>query len=338
MKVTMRQIAKKVHRSTAAVSKALNDKPDIAAATRQRILRMARELGYSTDLTARALVTKRTMAIGVVVAFPQIPTVIERLNGIVAAASERGYQALVAFHDGQTAQELTQLSLLGGRTDGIILSATDPSPTHIAALRRLGVALVLMSEMLPRIRVDYVGVDDRLVGWMAAKHLHETGRARFVYFGDVENAPSDTAVLRGIQDYREKAGLVPLGVRAVWNNVAKAPTMANVETVMSGSHPPRAIFACSDVSALWIINRLRSLGVGVPDDVAVVASDDSAFSDLGPVPITCVAQPNFEIGRQAASLLIARISGEITRKQTQRIVFPPSLRIRDSSARDHRDP
>ena len=129
MKVTLRQIAKRVRLSTAAVSKALNGKPDVGAATRERVLRIAREMGYSTDLTARALVTKRTMAIGVVVAFPQIPTVIERLNGIVAAASERGYQALVAFHDGETAQELTQLNLIRGRTDGIVLSATDPSPS-----------------------------------------------------------------------------------------------------------------------------------------------------------------------------------------------------------------
>jgi LacI family transcriptional regulator len=329
--VTLAQIARRCRLSVAAVSKALSEQPDISPRTRERVKRVASRMGYVPNLAARTLATRRTMAIGVLTAFPQIPTVIERIRGIQDAANAAGYATAVAFHDGRADQAQAQLRLFAGRVDGLVLTLPRPSPALLDSLRRLDLPVVLLSEPWPRPHADYVGGDDRDGGRMAVRHLLERGHRRFAYLGQAADTPSDRALLAGMRAALRAARVQPGALRTLWNNLEQATTEANVDRLLATADRPTAIVACSDMAAIWTMHRLRTRGVVVPKDIAVIGFDNTELAAITAVPLTSVGQPSIEIGRQAGALLIERLRPAAAPTARRRIVFPSQLVVRESS-------
>jgi len=334
MSVSLADIAKKAKVSTAAVSKALRDMNDIAPATRKRIKKIAREMGYTVNIAARMLATRKTMTIGVVVPYPHIPTVIERLRGIQAVATEFEYATSIAFHDGDLAGEIRQLNILRGRVDGIVIVPSCASPELREAIRSLGIPFVCMSEMIPDMPADFAGIDDAEGGRLAARHLIDAGHERIAYLGNSPHTPSDQAILRGLNDVLGSASLVLDKSLTLWGNTEMAQTVANTDNLLAMKERPTALFASNDMAALWALKRLRQQGVAVPGNMALIGFDDIEFARLAEVPLTSVAQPNFDIGYQTATLLLDRLKPGKKNAPLRRVILPPRLVVRESSGRN----
>jgi LacI family transcriptional regulator len=330
-KVTIEEIARLAGVTAATVSKALNNKPDISLATRERIQKIVKRVGYTVNVAARALANSKTMAIGVAIAFPQIPTVIERLIGIQEAAANNGFQSLVTFHNGFADNELEQIRLLRGRVDGLVLTPANHASSQLKNIQSLDIPIVLMSEPLPGLDTDYVGIDDREGGRLAAVHLLKQNHRRIAYFAETSSTPSDRAIIRGIEDGFSEFGASFEIEQVFWNNLSKESTQANVDRLLGLRVVPTAIFAFSDMTALWVIDRLAFHGVGVPEDMAVVGFDNIEFASLGRVTITSIAQPNYDIGYQAALVLLERINSRNSHSHKRRVIFSPKIVVRESS-------
>ena len=177
MAVSLADIARHAGLSVAAVSKALRDKPDIALTTRKRIKELAGELNYSPNVAARMLATRKTMSIGLLVPYPQIPSVVDRIRGAEAAATKQGYTLSITFHDGSAEDELRHLETLQGRVDGLVITPSTPAPALRTRLRNLSVPYVCMSEPFPGLKHDFAGVDDAQGGRLAAEHLLDRVKA-----------------------------------------------------------------------------------------------------------------------------------------------------------------
>jgi LacI family transcriptional regulator len=332
MLVTLAQIARRAGVSAAAVSKALRGQTDIAPATRERIARIAARMGYTVNAAARTLATRKTLTLGVVVAFPRVPTVVERLRGTQVAAAERGYVLAIAFHDGTIEDEIRQIGSLRGRVDGLIITPANQSRELVAALRAAKAPVVLMSESLKGIDCDMVGDDDCIGGALAAQHLVAQGRTRIAYLGQSPTTPSDLQVLTGIRDVLRGRG-VTMDRRLVrWQNLTEQATAQNVDWLFDSVPAPTAIVAFSDMAALWAMKRLDARGVRIPDEIALVGYDDTEFATLARVPLTSIAQPNFETGHHAAHLLIDRLEATSRPVQSRRAIFTPQLVARASTA------
>ncbi|MDD2706573.1 MAG: LacI family DNA-binding transcriptional regulator [Verrucomicrobiae bacterium] len=333
MSITLADIAEKAGVSVAAVSKALSDQSDIAPATRRRIKQLAGEMGYVMNVAARTLTMKKTMAIGVVLPLAHIPAVTDRLRGIQAEAMERRYLTSVAFHNGGIDEERKQIEMLYGRVDGFVITPANQSLELAKLLKRLDLPVVCMSEPLVKMETDFSGDDDEEGGRLAAAHLLERGRERIAYLGYAEGTPSDQAILKGMREVFAGKGLSLDKSWIRWGNASQAETRANMDALLAMTPRPDAIMAFSDVTALWVLEHLERRKVAVPGEVAVAGYDDTIFAELGRMPLTSVAQPNFEIGRQAARLLLERLEDEsgAAAAPCRRVVFKPRLAVRMSS-------
>jgi len=333
MGVTLADIAKAARVSVAAVSKALNNRPDISAATRKRIKRIAAELGYVTNLAARTLSINKTQTIGVVMPFPHIPTVTDRLRGIQAAALDHTYLTSVAFHDGGPEAETKQIRMLLGRVDGLVITPVNQSDEIEHYLKKAGIPLVSMSEPFRHLETDFVGDDDREGGRLAARHLLEENRFPIAYLGETPDTPSDLAILEGIEDVLSESG-ERMDERMIrWGNLDMHGTRKNVDALLALPRRPQALFAFSDLTAMWALERLEAKGLRVPEDVALMGYDNILFAALARVPLTSIEQPNFDIGYQAASILLERLTEEKGNGPCKKVIFKPKLVVRSSTRR-----
>ena len=332
MAVTVSDVAKRAGVSRAAVSKALNDKPDISQAVKRKIKRIAHEMGYTVNIAAKALSTNKTGTIGIIVGFPQIPTVAERIIGIQEKAAEAGYLALTTFHSGKLQEEIDYLEKIKNRVDGLIMTPINPDKKLINALKSLSMPLVLMNEMLEGFNADFVGDDDEYGGEIGGKHLLTKTNKHIAYFGNNEKYYSDNSLIRGIKRAYEETGRNLNLFSNYWDNFSKENTEKNVAEALAKNSDLEGIFAFSDMTALWIIDYLSEQGVSVPEDIKVIGYDDIEFAKMSRISLTSIAQPNREIGRSAAAMLIERIKADNLRQAAPRkTIFPPELKIRQSS-------
>jgi LacI family transcriptional regulator, galactose operon repressor len=330
--ITVSDIAKRAGVSKGAVSKALNDKPDISQAMKRKIKKLAAEMGYSVNIAAKALSTRKTGTIGIVVAFPQIPTVAERIVGIQELASEHGYLPMVTFHNGNLTDEVNHLEKLRNRIDGLIITPINQGTQLEEALKALKVPVVFMNETIPGFDADFVGEDDEMGGGLGATHLLEAAGSNIIYLGNQANYYSDTAILRGIRRAFEEKSMDYNCFSAYWGNYSQANTKKNIVALINDKPDTRGIFAFSDMTALWALDVLNQKGISVPGEIKLVGYDNIEFAAMARIPLSSISQPNREIGHTAASILIERLqkntSGQFVPKK---IVFPPALEIRESS-------
>ena len=331
MTVTIGEIAAKAGVSAAAVSKALNGKRDISAATRERVRRIAERMGYAANPAARALVSGRTMTVGLVIPFPELAAGMERVQGVQERCDQDGYLATCAFHGGAPDEQARRLSYLKGRVDGVIVTPVGNGDGFRDAAKELSVPVVFMSETLPGVEMDFVADDDEEGGCLAAAHLIDGGHRHFAYFGNAAAIHSDQRILRGARRACEERGIDFEAVPRIWGNSSRERTAANWGRIAAKRPDVSAVFCFSDMAALWVMEAALNQGRKVPDDLAVVGYDDIQFAAMAKIPLTSVAQPNAEIGRQAVSLLLERIAAGSGSTAPRKIVFSPKLVIRQSS-------
>jgi len=330
--VSQRDLATRANVSVAAVSKALRDMPDISEDTRMRIKKMAVDMGYTVNVAARSLAMRRTMAIGILVPFAEIPTSVARIRGTQAEATKRGYSAMVAFSEGTPEDELRSLDLLAGRVDGVVVSAMHASRALTGRLRQLPIPVVCMNEPLRGVQVDYVGSDDVRGGRLAAAHLVAAGHRRLAYLGCAGVTPSDKAILSGFRQRLGKSDIELSKGSTLFDNVDPESTVVRVDALLDRRNRPTALFCRSDTVAIWAMTRLRERGIRVPEGMAVIGYNDIPFARMTEVPLTSIHQPSTDIGRTAAAYLLDRIthSGGRTRK-VRRKIFPVKLVAREST-------
>jgi DNA-binding LacI/PurR family transcriptional regulator len=309
--VTIRDVAREAGVSVATASRVLNGKAVVKPITRDRILSVMAELGFSPSPAARRLSLGRTLTIGVVVSFLTRPQAAERLRGVDAVLADSEFD-LVIYNVESVQKRDHYLSTLtrSQRADGLLVMSLPPSPEAAAILDRSPVPVVFIDvhtpsvETLPRV----VG-DDVAGGAMAARHLLELGHRSIAFVGDAVADPfgftSSRERERGFREALAEAGVhVPdewIGHGAHGRYEARDLAVR----MLTGDRRPSAIFTASDTQALGVIAAARDLGLHVPDDLSVIGFDDIEAADY--VGLTTVRQQLFESGRRGAELLLAEI-------------------------------
>ncbi len=328
--VTVKDIAKRAGVSRAAVSKALNDKSDISISVKKKIRKIANEMGYVANVAAKTLSTRKTGTIGVLVGFPQIPTVAERILGVQDCAMQKNYLCMISFHDGKMANEINQVKMLKGRIDGLIITPINQSRDLVKNIKELNVPVVLMNEALPGLDTDYVGDDDEHGGYIGALHFIEAAGGHMAYLGNRTDCPSDLAVIRGIRRAFEKKN-IPDSLHVLWGNADQNDVNRNIDILIKDFSGIKGIFCFNDMTALWAMQYLDRQGVNVPSQMKVMGYDDISFAAMARVPLTSISQPNRQIGVQSAMVLFDRMEAPATYDHPKKIIFSPTLVIRDSS-------
>jgi DNA-binding LacI/PurR family transcriptional regulator len=332
-RATISDIARRLDISKAAVSYALNGQPGVSAATRQRVLDLAKDLGWYPSSSARALSGAETGVIGLVLSRPSQLLTIETffthfLSGIEQVLTERGSSLLLRVIGEHPEAETKTYERWWGerRVDGVILVDERYRDMRPAAVERLGLPAVLCGgpikgSALPCLWTDH-SVDARtvlehVVGLGHKRIAHVSGPARFVH---------ERSRRRGVRRAARALGASVETLEAEYTG----PEAAEVtQQLLQRPEPPTAIVYASDVMALAGLGVAAARGVSVPGRLSVVSWDDSYLTTLVHPAVTALWRDTPGYGAQAASMLLDLVEG---RDQGQIQVLASTLRVRDTTA------
>jgi DNA-binding LacI/PurR family transcriptional regulator len=332
--VTIRDVARHAGVSVATASRALNGKDVVNPRTRDRILTVMAELGFTPSPAARRLSLGRTLTVGVVVSFLTRPQAAERLRGVDAVLTDSELDLVI--YNVETVQKRNHyLSTLAQshRTDGVLVMSLPPPEDVLPVLGEASVPVVFIDVHSPSIAaMPRVIGDDVGGGALAARHLLDLGHREVAYIGDALADPFGFTSSRDRQEglTRELAAsgvTVPLDwIGHGAHGRYEARDLAR--RMLAGDPRPTAIFAASDTQALGVIAAAHELGLRVPGDLSVIGYDDIEAADY--VGLTTIRQQLFESGRRGAEILIAEIghpSGQPTVTE-----LAPELVVRATTA------
>ncbi|MDR7417664.1 MAG: LacI family DNA-binding transcriptional regulator [Armatimonadota bacterium] len=330
--ITIADVARACGVSVATVSRALLDYPQVNARTRERVVRAVRALGYVPNRAARSLVVRATQTLGLLIPDATDPIHGQLVAGFEQEAAAYGYIVILANGLDDPARERRAIeSFVMSRADGIALLGSvlpqrevrrrvRPSPVVFVDGEHPGLAGYQSDLPTGCIRADDIAGMQAVV-----QHLLETGFRSIAYAGGTGNASDLTrreAVAKTLQRSRPGATLRTY----VWRAADWDPDTAVVAAIARDR--PDAVICYDDKMALSLIDGLRTHGVRVPRDVAVVGFDDIPFARLANPRLTTIAQPVVDMGRQAAAMLLRAIQkGTMPRS----VRLPVRLIVREST-------
>ena len=333
---TIHDVARRLNVSATTVWRALNDRPRVSASTKKRVLRAVEQLGYRPSLVAQNLSRGQTQTLGVVVPMIGNPVYATLVRAIEQVAFQRDYNIILCDTDFQVDRERKYLDLLLRRkVEGILLipfaKRTDADLAHILALEKSGVAVVAMQQPLPGSAMPQVAPDNLNAARAMTQHLLALGHRRiaFVHSGLERWHPSMCERFEGYQLTLAEAGVsfdeslvVQAGAfEAVLADGSSGFDAERVKHLLRRPDRPSAIFAPVDVLAIRVMGVIRSLGLRIPEEVAVAGFDDIVMSAYLNPPLTTVRHPATEVGHRAAELLFDRLEGR------DRASAPPIERV-----------
>lgn len=331
---TIDDVARGAGVSKGAVSFALNDRPGVAPATKERILRVASDLGWTPSHRARALAADRALAVGLVIARspetlgadPFFPAFIA---GVEAALAPLGQSLLLQVVPDRDREVAGYRRLAAdGRVDGVFLTdlrLDDPRP---ALLAELGLPAVLIAPSCD----DHVGgacvcVDDRPGIRSAVQHLLELGHVRVAHVAGPAEFVHSVSRIEAWAGALADAGLPP-GPLEHADFSAQGGADAT-KRLLDLTEPPTAIVYANDLMAIAGAAAAAGRGVDVPGDLSITGFDDTEVTAHLRPPLTTVRTDAFAWGRAAAVTLMALVEGNDAPTIT---LPPPHLVLRDSTA------
>lgn len=310
---SLRHVADLAGVSVATASRVMSGSSHpVSHSTRARVLSAAGQLAFEPNRLARALVTSRSHTVGVIVHDIADPYFGEIVKGLEEGLAAHDYRMFVTSSERDPAKELAYVrALQAHRVDAIVFAAsslTDPEYTRaLTALAipftgRGGVMVALSDQVLdvPRVRFDNRLAIDRLVRYLAA-----LGHRSIGYIG----GPPDLEVSR-IRLAAFHAVVAELGI--------PAPIVESDFTAAGGERGMRvilgqtvsAVVVASDLMAIGATRAILAAGLRVPHDISVAGFGDSPLAAYGPVPLTTMRIPTYEMGRAGARMLLAALDGE----------------------------
>lgn len=330
--VTIYEVAERAGVSIATVSHALNRPDRVGATTRERVLDVVDEMGFTPKPTAVTLARKGVGRIGVVAPFTSYASYTTRLMGVLEASAARNVDVVV-FDVPSVAAAMSPLLRtlpVTGRLDGLLIMGV---PLEDAMARRLSkrrLATVLIDSLHKGL--NWVNVDDEAGGYQVGTHLVERGHRSFTYVSEGQRSTQYTSPaqlrMHGVVRALREAGLADDALQhwTVPANDMQGGREA-AQAILRCGRVPTAVVAHHDGLAAGLLAGFRAAGRRVPDDIAVVGYDGTDLSQA--LELTTVDQPFAETGRIAAALLLGLLDG--TGRPSQHVNLNPTLIVRATS-------
>jgi LacI family transcriptional regulator len=330
---TVADIARAAGVSVATVSRVLNSSPKVAQPTRRRVLRVLDELGYAPNNLARNLRARALRVFGLVIPDIRNPVYTALQRGVEDVARASGFFVLLANTDEAPEREAEYLRmLLAERVAGVIVVPTANARLEdVRSLLRARIPVVALDRPLPGAEVDTVQPDRGRGVWLAVEHLHAHGHTAI----GLLNGPADLASAMQRGDAFHAAlrtrGLADGSAVQAHGDFREEGGYQAAKTLLDSAHRPTALLVANNLMALGAIRAAAELGIRIPDDLALIAFDETEWAAFVAPPLTTVAHPVHELGRTAAELLERRLAEPDRPSVT--VLLRPKLVVRASCGR-----
>jgi len=332
--VTLRDVAARAGVHPATASRALNPETRLLVKedTARRVLDAAEYLGYHPNPVARSLRTRRSHTVGVLIpdlTNPLFPPIVRALEDRLAAA---GYVALIGNTDGDDERERLVFQQMRARhVDGMVLATAHLSDPLLADAARAGLPVVLMNRMAADHSLPSVSVDNERGMRIAVAHLAAEGHKKIAHIAGPQEVSTGLSRYQGFVSAMEAHGLVPdpdLIVTAKAFSIEEG--LRCTRALLERRTGCTAVAAGNDMLAIGCLAALEEMGLNCPTDMSVVGFNDMPFIDRLRPPLTTIRFPHYQLGTEAAQLLLERIAGQ--GGPVKVLYLTPELVVRGSTA------
>ncbi len=309
--VTIKDIADKLNISVSTVSRALKDHPDISLKTREAVKELAKLLGYRPNRIALNLKNSKTNTIGLLIPETQHYFFSTIINGIEEVCYENNYNVMVFQSNESFMREvLNTQALISNRVDGILASFSKDTHdfSHFRQIIEDEIPLVFYDRIIKDLHADTVSVDDFHGAYDAVNHLIEKGCRRIAIYSAPQHLIIGQNRLEGYKKALEDNG-IGFTNDLVYSCDTYDDSIKISRSVLRKKDRPDGIFAVNDISALGAMKIAKQLGINIPEELKVAGFENSVSSYLCDPELTTVDQYGFELGKEAAKLLLKRING-----------------------------
>jgi LacI family transcriptional regulator len=332
--VTLRDVARRAGVHPATASRALSPETRllVSDATAQRVEEAAAALGYRPNAMARSLRTRRSHSIGVLIPDLNNPLFPPMVRGLEDRLAADGYVALIGNTDGRPDREQQVFEQMRARNvDGYALATAHLNSPVLAEAARDGLTVVLMNRVAEDYDFPAVSVDNERGARMAITHLTELGHSEIGYIAGPQSLSTGLNRYRGFLAGMLAARLaVPPGAVAFADAFTIEEGQRSAAEILAASPQCTAIAAGNDMLAVGCYAAIEEAGLNCPGDISVVGFNDMPFIDRLRPPMTTVAFPHYQLGTEAAGLLLERLSG--AEKPSRTLYLAPQFVVRGSTA------
>ncbi len=305
-KITMQDVAEKAGVSKSTISQYINNRYEyMAESTKVRIEEAIRELGYIPNFIAKSLKQKKTSTIGVIVANILNTFSTEIIRAIEDVCEKNNIHMFVCNADDNYEKERGYIDmLLAKQVDGLIIAPNEKNLSVYKKLKNANFPVVFIDRKLDEDLYPTLLLDNGKAAEMAVNKLIGKDRRKIglVSLSIQEKVTPRIERIHGFQKTMQKHGLES---NEYWMITEKRDNiLLSLEKLWEENYRPDAFFATNDLSLIELLKFIRKKQLQIPKDVSVIAVDDSDFLEISVCPITAIKQPTFDMGRDAASMLL----------------------------------
>ncbi len=307
--VTLKQIAEALGVSAMTVSRALNNRDNVDAKTKQRVLEKARSMGYTPNHIAKSLVSNKTYTIGVVIPAISHAFFPEVVRGIEEVTYKTNYQLILTHAAEQFEREKVAINTLRSkRVDGILISTSQTVEDYSFYKQTIdsGMPVVFFDRCIENIGASCVSVNDRTSSRQITQHLIDHGYKKIAYISGPQKVAVGKERLGGYLEALE-AHDIPVDDKLIveggFREQQGYEAMKQLLDLPESSRP-QAVATINDPSAFGAIEAIKEYGLSIPDDIAIVGFTDDIRAGLLECPLTTIRQPAYEVGKKGAEKLI----------------------------------
>ncbi len=331
--ITIKDIAYELGISPSTVSRALKNHPDISTKTKEAVHFLAKKYHYKPNAVALSLRSSKTHMIGVV-----IPNIVHYffssvISGIEHVCNNAGYNVMICQSNEDEEREITSIqTLTSSRVDGILASISKNTTdfTHFKELLDNNLPLVCFDRAIKELNTDKVVIDDVKGAFTITEHLIQEGCKKIVHL----SAPMNLLIgqrrkegyIKALQKYN-----IPVDESLIVKCDSRDEALKVMHDIFDSGIKPDGVFAVNDLTASGVLKAAKDYGYSVPKNIKVVGFSDGFVANVTDPTLTTIDQHGFEMGKQAAQLLLDRINETIDNYSPVTKVIATNLIKREST-------
>jgi LacI family transcriptional regulator len=328
---TIRDVARLAGVAPITVSRVINHSGYFSDDTRQHVEAAINQLGYVPNTLARSLRSRHTNTLALVLTDITNPFWTTVTRGVEDAASDAGFNVILCNTDESEAEQEKYLNvLLQKRVDGILLVPVGCTPEPVYLIQKQDVTVVILDRRVPGIQVDTVRCDSEDGGYQLTRLLLSLGHRQIAMLSGPVGVSTAEDRVDGYCRALVESGLPVDAGNIFHGEFTQQGGYHMAQQALAISPRPTAFAAGNNFIAIGALQAVRQAGLQVPEDLALVGFDDLPAALLVDPFFTVVAQPAYEMGKQATELLLARIAGQVE-PASREIILPVEVVIRRSS-------
>lgn len=335
---SINDVAKAAGVSKSTVSRIINNSPLISEETREKILKIMKELNYVPNSMARGLSNQQAFTVALLVNIKDVksfsnPFFYEVMHGIETVVYNRGLCMITAnLQTTLKKDEILNWLIHGKRTQGVILPSSIMNAQLVKELKKLKFPFVTIGEPEGiKEPIDWVDINNFQGGQQSLEHMLAQGYKTIAYIGGSQTEIFNKKRLEGYKSALESNGMKVRPEYVKEGNTTKNDGYQLMNQLLQLPQPPDAVICSDNVLSIGTMKAIREANLNIPKDVGILSFDNMPIADLVEPSLTTVDIDVFELGVQAANILFKLIDNPEARQQQS--LISTCIRMRESTRR-----